>query len=515
MAARRKCPHCGYENLPQAAVCFQCGRALEEESEAGAAAAPGATRRSQRIVQAMWHPESTDGPPESPPKSTGMLQELKLEEPVTCLRCGTLNPPAEEHCIGCGASLQVDLHTHIRVRASARTDVGMVRENNEDSVGLWALEGIVLALVADGMGGAAAGEEASRLTVEAIQADFLGKTSSMSLLDLAEEFIGEKLMAAIQTANLAVIDRVDQDATLRGMGTTATLALVRGRRAFIAHVGDSRAYLIDGEARRIHQITSDHSFVEALLTAGHITETQALDHPMKNVLYRALGQTPDTTADLYNRYLHAGDRIVLCSDGLTRHLSPNDIAELVLQDNNPEAATQCLIDEANARGGEDNISVIVILLEQAPIPPDQRTVEVAYPQEEDDPPPPPPVPARPSDSKVTLIPTEPSDDEDTLAEGRATRQDLLEELDPDESDMLTTRRTATISDTQEMPVVTEADIATDWDSGVLQRPPGFVEPPFPRRPDDLPEMPGGGSAPDQNARAHPPGEGAPPRAPAE
>jgi len=138
---------------------------------------------------------------------------------------------------------------------------------------------------------------------------------------------------------------------------------VHGQRALVAHVGDSRAYLVDGEDGWINQITSDHSFVEALLSAGHITEEQAVQHPMRNVLYRALGQTPDTAADMYDRYLKAGDRIVLCSDGLARHVRPDEIARLVLADDSPEGATRRLIDLANERGGEDNISVVVIQLE--------------------------------------------------------------------------------------------------------------------------------------------------------
>ena len=362
MSAQQKCPYCGHLNLAQAVVCFQCGKLLhvppvEEEPSPTA-------RRSQRIYEAMQ--------PEGQPVTRGrrpdtdMLRDMGIEEPVTCLSCGALNRPTADHCQHCGAELIVpDNEDQLILRASARSDVGQVRENNEDSIGLWALKGMLLALVADGMGGAVAGEEASRLTVEAVQADFVGEErAGIELLTLAEEMISEKLAAALQAANLAVIDRVDENAALRGMGTTATLAFIRGRRALLAHVGDSRAYLVDGEEREITQVTSDHSFVEALVMAGHITPEQAIDHPMRNVLYRALGQTSDTTADLYDRYLKPGDRIVLCSDGLTRHITPDEIAQQVLKDRNPEAATQHLIDLANRRGGEDNISVVVILVDR-------------------------------------------------------------------------------------------------------------------------------------------------------
>jgi serine/threonine protein phosphatase PrpC len=362
MSAQQECPYCGHLNLDRAVVCFQCGKPLRESS-ADEEPSP-TTRRSQRIYEAM----QPEGQPVTRGRrpDTNMLRDMGTEEPVTCLNCGALNRPTANHCQHCGAELIVpDDEDQLILRASARSDVGQLRENNEDSIGLWAFKGMLLALVADGMGGAVAGEEASRLTVEAVQADFVGgDRAGIELLTQAEEMISEKLAAALQAANLAVIDRVDENAALRGMGTTATLAFVRGRRALLAHVGDSRAYLIDGEEKWITQVTSDHSFVEALVMAGHITPEQAIDHPMRNVLYRALGQTPDTTADLYNRYLKLGDRIVICSDGLTRHVTPDEIAQLVLKDDNPEAATQRLIDLANRRGGEDNISAVVIMVDR-------------------------------------------------------------------------------------------------------------------------------------------------------
>jgi len=363
MSAHRMCVVCGHANLDRAVFCFQCGSALDDQS----ATNTHARRRSQRILRAMRSSEGDDvwADIEGENLGTTFLSRQRLQEPVTCLSCGTFNRPVAHYCIACGMPLIVpDEESHLIARVSARTDIGRLRENNEDSIGLWAVKGIVLALVADGMGGAVAGEEASRLTVEAVQADFVGEErGGNSLLSLAEELISQKLAAAIQAANLAVIDRVGEDDTLRGMGTTATLAYVHGQRALVAHVGDSRAYLVDGEDGWINQITSDHSFVEALLSAGHITEEQAVQHPMRNVLYRALGQTPDTAADMYDRYLKAGDRIVLCSDGLTRHVRPDEIARLVLADDSPEGATRRLIDLANDRGGEDNISVVVIQLE--------------------------------------------------------------------------------------------------------------------------------------------------------
>src|SRR5690606_23218500 len=164
-------------------------------------------------------------------------------------------------------------------------------------------------------------------------------------------------------ANANIVQRAARDPELRGMGTTMTLAFVRGDRSIIAHVGDSRAYLVDGYTRRISQITADHSFVEALVAAGHITHEQAEEHPMRNVLYRALGQSDDIDVDVYETHLRPGDRLLLCSDGLTRHVKSHEIADVVLSDDDPEVASEALIDLANARGGEDNVSVIIILVE--------------------------------------------------------------------------------------------------------------------------------------------------------
>jgi protein phosphatase len=286
--------------------------------------------------------------------------------PMTCLHCGTLNAVQAERCSVCNSRLIApDPEFKLIARCSARTNVGQVRKNNEDNISLWAYQGIVLALVADGLGGEAAGEVASRLAVEAVQADFLGEERDSQNLDQAtEDNLVDRLEKAIQEANLAVFEQSQNDSQLKGMGTTSTMTLVRGNRVFVAHVGDSRAYLVDGHQGWIHQITSDHSFSQALLANGHITPEQAATHPMGHVLYRALGQSPDLEVDIYIRYVKAGDRIVMCSDGLTRHLQPADIVKITLGTQDPGQATNQMIDLTNARGGEDNVSVIVIQFDE-------------------------------------------------------------------------------------------------------------------------------------------------------
>ncbi len=252
----------------------------------------------------------------------------------------------------------------VHLRSSARTNIGQVRENNEDNIHLWARDTFVLAVVADGMGGAAAGEEASRLAVEAVKSGFV-QGDGTALETLGDVQLSEQLRAIVQDANDRIVAKALSSPEYRGMGTTVTLAFVRGMSAVFAHVGDSRAYLVDSDGD-ITQITSDHSFVEALLSAGHITPEQADEHPMRNVLYRALGQADEIDVDLYYKRLRVGDRLVLCSDGLTRHVKPREIALMTLGSPDPDTVSQKLIDLANERGGEDNVSVIIISVEGSP-----------------------------------------------------------------------------------------------------------------------------------------------------
>ncbi|MEO0565917.1 MAG: protein phosphatase 2C domain-containing protein, partial [Chloroflexota bacterium] len=176
--------------------------------------------------------------------------------------------------------------THLR--GSAVTNVGQVRSHNEDNVHLWSGDNLLVAIVADGMGGAAAGEEASRIAVETIS-DKLG-IGDMGVTDANVDFPVDLLSSAVQEANLMIMQEAVDHPSNKGMGTTVTMAFVKDNVARFAHVGDSRAYRVSTDGT-IEQITSDHSFVQALVEAEHITPEQAETHPMRNVLYRALGQT--------------------------------------------------------------------------------------------------------------------------------------------------------------------------------------------------------------------------------
>ncbi|MCU0476461.1 MAG: Stp1/IreP family PP2C-type Ser/Thr phosphatase [Anaerolineae bacterium] len=264
---------------------------------------------------------------------------------------------------------------NVILNCDAQSSTGQIREVNEDSVLLWAREHVALAVVADGMGGHIAGEEASRIAVQmiyqAMQGSELGQHSEKLQ---APEWVTGQMRAMIGDANRAIVRRSEADPRLRGMGTTVTSAFVQGERVVIGHVGDSRAYHFHAASGEMEQITVDHSFVEAMIAAGHITRAEADDHPMKHVLYRALGQGNELDVDVYETRLEVGDRLVLCSDGLTLHVQPHEIARVVYGEPSPEVAARQLVDLANGRGGRDNITVIVIVAEAPSPAPEPRMV---------------------------------------------------------------------------------------------------------------------------------------------
>lgn len=364
------CPYCQHQNLNSAVYCFDCGTSLSNTI-----LLRGMKPNHQQVLSQKK--KAADISPQRPSMETIAAARETREKSahynamLSCLRCSTVNEPHATTCAICGANLIVpDEQHHLKILGSARSSVGQVRNNNEDNVGLWARDGVLLALAADGMGGAAAGEEASRLVKEAIQSNFTGAARGSEILqELSEVEIFAKLRLAIRHANDAILEKIDEDPRLQGMGTTATAGIVRGNRLLIAHIGDSRAYLVNGEDGRIHRVTDDHSFVEALISSGHITKAQAAIHPMRSVLYRALGQSDELShADIYSSYVKPGDRIILCSDGLPRHISDAELAQIAMHYDDPEAISQKLIELTNERGAEDNVSVVVLLIKASDDP---------------------------------------------------------------------------------------------------------------------------------------------------
>lgn len=232
----------------------------------------------------------------------------------------------------------------MKLASGARTDVGRVRAGNEDSY----FVDSPLFVIADGMGGHAAGDVASATAVEVIQE----KRGEISPTD------PETLSNVIREANRAIWSRSADDTNLRGMGTTCTMILVADSEAKVAHVGDSRAYLFrDGEIR---QITDDHTLVGRLVREGKLQPEEAARHPQRSMVTRALGVDEDVEVDLFSLALEEGDRLLICSDGLSGMVSEDEMTEILNNESDPQRAADVLVDMANEAGGEDNITVIVI-----------------------------------------------------------------------------------------------------------------------------------------------------------
>jgi serine/threonine protein phosphatase PrpC len=231
----------------------------------------------------------------------------------------------------------------MNIRAGVATDIGLVREGNEDSY----LVEEPLFVIADGMGGHRGGEVASRLAVETIAALFRRGEGA-----LAEQ---------VQEANRAVFERSSLDRAVAGMGTTLTAALVEGGRARLAHVGDSRAYLFRrGEMR---MLTEDHTLVHRMVQQGEITEAEAERHPQRSVVTRAVGMERSIPVDEIIIDLEPGDRLLICSDGLTGMVDDGTIGRILAGQPDPQRAAEALVTAANEGGGVDNTTVIVVAVE--------------------------------------------------------------------------------------------------------------------------------------------------------
>jgi serine/threonine protein phosphatase PrpC len=275
------------------------------------------------------------------------------------------------------------------LRSGHFTDVGLVRELNEDSVLALNLTQyyesvqtqIGLYIVSDGMGGEAAGEVASRVTVRAVAEWVTEKLISASLKSTRKQKIAaptltgglrlavadgadmattEMLKMAVMNANNEVLAYANANPGERGLGATVTAAMIVGEVLTIAQVGDSRCYLLSGE--RLEQLTEDHSLVQRMVNTGSLSRSEARVHPYRNVIYRSIGGDQHIEIDIVRRTLKSGDVILLCSDGLNGMLSDDQIRDTLMVNPDPDAAAKELVVTANAAGGEDNISVIVVRL---------------------------------------------------------------------------------------------------------------------------------------------------------
>jgi PPM family protein phosphatase len=240
----------------------------------------------------------------------------------------------------------------VRLLYSARTDVGMIRSGNEDNFAVNAGGDRGLFIVADGMGGHAAGEVASEMAVQIIELQLA------SIKDLEDKSSSERVMEALRKANRDIHDRTVTEVDKQGMGTTASVLLVNNNRYLIGQVGDSRVYLLRDGA--LKQLTKDHSYVQEQVDAGFLTPEQARYHPYSNVITRCVGASPDVQPDVYSGDVRVGDLFLVASDGLTGMVDDRRLQILLMSRAEPERKVHALISEANGRGGLDNITAIVI-----------------------------------------------------------------------------------------------------------------------------------------------------------
>lgn len=243
-------------------------------------------------------------------------------------------------------------HIHVQLSVAAGTDVGRIRAGNEDSLYADADRERGLFIVADGMGGHAAGEVASEMAVQIVARD---------LADVRDPTLAQgaaRMAEALRAANRAIYERTIREAEKQGMGTTASCLLVGQGRYLIGHIGDSRIYLLrDGVFR---QITKDHSYVQEQVDAGFLTPEQARYHPYSNVITRCVGANAVVEPDVLTGELRNGDLFLLASDGLTGMLEDPQLKRILESAQTPGRIVNSMITEANRRGGLDNITAIVI-----------------------------------------------------------------------------------------------------------------------------------------------------------
>jgi protein phosphatase len=245
----------------------------------------------------------------------------------------------------------------VRTRSAVFTHTGKKRRHNEDA---YVCEPPLFA-IADGMGGARAGEIASGLAAAALKAGEVDGSGE------------ERVVALIQEANRSVYERSSADAEVAGMGTTITVALVGDVGVTFGHVGDSRAYALrDGE---LEQLTDDHSLVAELVRAGKLSAEEAEHHPQRSVITRALGTDPDVDVDAFTVEARPGDVFMICSDGLTDMVGDEEIVQILERRDSLDDAARALVSRANDAGGQDNITVIAFEITDEPDEPDEHTLE--------------------------------------------------------------------------------------------------------------------------------------------
>jgi serine/threonine protein phosphatase PrpC len=244
----------------------------------------------------------------------------------------------------------------VRVQIGVRSDVGLAREVNEDAY----LIDDPLFVVADGMGGHVAGDVASSTAVAVIADEFT----------IADAGNPDSLISMLRRANSVIWQKAQSDPALRGMGTTCTLLAIHDSQAHLAHVGDSRAYLL--RAGELSQLTEDHTLVGRMVREGRLSKEQAEHHPQRNIIMRVLGGDSDVEVDILSLDLVTDDQLLLCSDGLTSMIDVERIRQTLEDETDPQAAADRLVQLANKAGGDDNITAVVIRVHDSDAPPSPR-----------------------------------------------------------------------------------------------------------------------------------------------
>ena len=340
---------------PADTLAGQAAASAQEAAGATGQAAPTADPTSNDSIDADWataeEPDpdadadpSRAGTPAPTPGKLDHIEEAAMAAAGSPSQTMPFAPvkPTSRDSVSASTRLSGAARSTGALAWGSRTDVGRVREHNEDSY----LVNFPLFAVADGMGGHAAGEVASTIAVSSLAEAGLTKPDP------------DALGAAIEAANIAVLDGVERGIGCPGMGTTCTAVIIDGTRMAVGHVGDSRAYLL--HEGKLLRVTHDHSFVEELVEAGEITPEEARVHPSRSIITRALGSERSMRADSFLVDVTLGDRILLCSDGLSSMISDDVIEEAMVTSPAPQACADRLVDLALGAGGLDNVTCIVI-----------------------------------------------------------------------------------------------------------------------------------------------------------
>jgi len=250
--------------------------------------------------------------------------------------------------------------TSLRIEVAGQTDVGRKRAHNEDNFSIIAEFGLYI--VADGMGGHASGEVASKMAVDTLQEFFSATADDPERtwpykMDRSKGYEENRLITGIKLSNLRIYEQAQRNSKQRGMGTTIVTLFAVEDGVYVAHVGDSRVYRI--RDNQMEQLTEDHSLLNDYKKMKHLTEEEIANFPHKNVIVRALGMKDTVKVDAIQDIPQPGDTYIMCSDGLSGPLSDNDIREIVLAHKDLGQGAQALIDKANGNGGPDNITVVM------------------------------------------------------------------------------------------------------------------------------------------------------------